>query len=117
MSYPTTSQMRVALCGAIVNTIRDASSEWKAWLAERLALVPFESMSDVALIAMAHEVLPADRVAGIVDGCNATRYEIVERGALCRVCHDIHHVPDGDGRWARCLNCNPPPEPTERNHR
>jgi len=116
VSYRTTSKMRVALCSHIVNHVRDSTPEWKAWLAERLDALPFESMSDAALIAMAREVLPCDTVTAIVEHFPAERYEIRERGALCRVCNDTHIVGDDLNGYSRCPNCNPAPEPTERTH-
>lgn len=109
---PTTSALRVALCARIVNTCRDAEdAAWRAWLDERLSALPFERMGDQALINMAHEVLAPDVVSDCLDRFDATRYPIMERGSLCRVCGDVGHVPRDDGRWERCTNCNPGREP------
>lgn len=109
-AYPTTSKLRVALCGAICRNVHGRTPEWKAWLAGSLDVVPFERMTDEALMKMAHQVLGAERASELIEANDATRYDIVER-FLCPTCQDRRLVEDPESHgWARCPRCNPRPE-------
>lgn len=108
----TTSDMRRAQFAAICGAAYRGDRALKQRLADALAAVPFESMTDDMVIELAYEFCPADQVTKTVEVCSAVRYEI-EQHWLCPDCRDERLFLGDDNRWHRCRRCNPLPEPVE----
>ncbi len=101
--FDTTTDQRRATCEAIVTTIMGRDAAWKAWLAGELEVLPFERMTDDALLNLADQVCP-ERVPAL-RLLPTNRYEVRELH-LCPTCMDAKHVQMDDGRYHRCPQCN-----------
>lgn len=105
----TTSDMRQALCAAVCAAAQHGGRDTKVRLAAAL-VVPFEAMTDDALVEMAFQFVDEDAVQRIVDERSHDRVAL--RGAYhCPACQDAGHVLGGDGRWYKCSRCNIVTEP------
>lgn len=113
----TTSEMRVAVCAAICSTVIHADAPTKQRLASDLDALPFERMSDRALIEVGYRYMDRGYVDTLVASRSAVRYEIT-RLVLCPVCLDERFIEVEPGRYGRCDRCNIAPEPAEpKGHR
>lgn len=116
MTEDTTSDMRRALCAAIVGAALDRArsdhAAVSAWLQSELDVLPFERRGDNGLVAMGRQVLAPATVDRILATQSADRYEAVEM-FLCPDCRDERLIQTEPGAWSRCLRCNPLPEPVD----
>lgn len=101
-----TSDLRRALCALICNRVLNGTGEQKRWLAGTLDVLPFESIGDRALVAMARDVADTATVDQILAERSSTRYT-VGGTYLCPTCQDAGVLAVDDGRYGRCANCNP----------
>lgn len=108
----TTSDMRRALLSAVCAAVYRGTPEQKQWLGEALEACPFERMSDDALVDLAYHVVDPALVTKVAEEKSADRYEVSHR-YHCHWCRDERVICDDEGRWGRCANCNPAPEPVE----
>lgn len=107
----TTSDLRVALCGTICRIVQGGDPATKRALAETLDALPFERMTDATLIETARRFIDDAWVDDAIERLSAVRFEVTQL-FLCPSCHDQHWIDTGAG-FARCLRCNPIPEPVE----
>ena len=110
--HSTTSELRRGLCQAICSAAYVGTPKEKRDLAEQLDALPFESMSDTALLAMARTWVDPQRIAWLQKHKSAEHEAILEL-VLCRECHDQHVVEIDPGRWATCRTCQRPKEETD----
>lgn len=101
--------MRRALAGLICKTVWRGDSAAKSALAAELRAMPFEAMTDAALVTMAERLCRECDVMRVLHMASEERYEL-EYNWLCPDCRDERVLFDGEtGRWARCQRCNAVP--------
>lgn len=109
----TTSDLRQSLCAVICAAVEHDCTERKQWLADALAVLPFESMTDDALVEMAYATVAEPVVTSLVGAKSSYHYALRGRYS-CGECLDARVVLGDDYRWHRCPRCNTPhPDPVE----
>lgn len=109
-----TSQMRQAVIAAI--TIRAAGDpQAAALLGAELSTVPYPARSDHDLFVLAEQLgVPASTLeeAARLDATLVAAWR-GPRPPVCDRCSDAGQIARGDGRFARCPQCNPEPRTEE----
>lgn len=106
MTAESTSDLRRALCGGIVNTVMTAKDRTlTGWLSDALADRGFEDMDTDTLLEMAVTAMGEDKAHALAVRLSNTMYQV---GAtyLCGVCADLSLVRDSETTWRPCPNCN-----------